>query len=170
MTCNKIAVIVFLLFQKAQTTCAPRAMLPHGVWMIQSPITGSLSLTVSSCHMLAPRKLQYTSAGASTGTVQHLQVQVDVSCLSSKLCSVADNLLICSFAYRECTGRLLYQGDQDCIFNWSNKHMITWELGFEYADNAAQAKLTYSQHHQQMRHRFRHCAAGDLQMTRGTHR
>ena len=80
-------------------------------------------------------------------------------------------MLTCSqIGCRDCSGRLSYQGSQDCVFNWSNKYMITWELGFEYAEFVAQAKLTFSQHYQQICNRFKHCAAEDLYMSRGTHR
>lgn len=80
--------------------------------------------------------------------------------------AVATSLLNC----RECSGRLSYQGDQDCVFNWSNKYLITWELGYEYAEFVAQAKLTFSQHHQQLHNRHRHCANSELSLSRGTHR
>ena len=60
--------------------------------------------------------------------------------------------------------------DQGSIFNWSSKYMITYETGCEYADNMAQSRLPFSEHHQQMRNRFMHSDGTELSMTCGTHR
>lgn len=60
--------------------------------------------------------------------------------------------------------------DQDSIFNWSSKYMITYETGCEYADNMAQSRLPFSEPHQQKRNRFKHSDRIELSMTCGTHR
>lgn len=77
--------------------------------------------------------------------------------------------LLCS----QCTGRLVYQGDTDAVFNWSNKFLITHEACFDYTDHVAipHARLPFSQHFEAMSQRFKRCAENPMSlMGRVTHR
>ena len=63
-----------------------------------------------------------------------------------------------------------YQGKEDCIFNWSNRFLITYEVGFSYADDMCDGKLPYSQHFKSLQNARSHSGNAKLLMTRPTHR
>ena len=76
-----------------------------------------------------------------------------------------------SVVCRSCDGRLVYQGTDDCVFNYSNRYLITNELGFDHADSMCEGRVSYSLHFKCLVNRCRH---GNVQidqlMSRGTYR
>ena len=71
---------------------------------------------------------------------------------------------------RDCSNALAYEGKEDCVFNWSNLFLITYELGFSYADNMCISRLPFSQHFKVLYNAHSHSGNVKLLMTRPTHR
>lgn len=63
-----------------------------------------------------------------------------------------------------------YQGQEDCVFNWSNHYLITYGVGFSYADDMCDGKLPYSQHFKSLRNAHEHTGTAALLMSRPIHR
>ena len=82
--------------------------------------------------------------------------------------AVGKSALLC----RSCNGRLVYQGDADSVFNYSNHFLITYELGFvDHADSMCEGKVSFSLHFRCLLNRCRHANVPlDQLMSRGTYR
>jgi hypothetical protein len=55
------------------------------------------------------------------------------------------------------------------VFNYSNKILLTYELGFQYTDSMLNIRLPFAAHWANLAQTYRHCGTEDLLMSRRAH-
>lgn len=72
--------------------------------------------------------------------------------------------------HRRCRRTLEYDGASDGVLNLSNKTLMHWELGYDYADSMLRMALTYAAHYRCTEARYQRMGYAQLLMDRSTHR